>query len=106
MKVFIDGRFEAVFPPEVIHDYFAFVNGTSGWERLLDAYPTDIVVTQRARGTHERMLAREDFVYVYSDPAAFVFVRRSPRTVAALDRLLGLAIAARPPLPERGAVFP
>jgi hypothetical protein len=104
VKVFIDGRFEAVYPPEVLRDYFAFANGEPGWERLLDAYPTDIVVTQRALGTHDLMFGREDFAYVYSDPAALVFVRRSPRTAAALDRLFGLA--SRPPIPRLDTVFP
>lgn len=104
VKVFIDGRFEAVYPPHVIRDYFAFANGEPGWERLLDAYPTDIVVAQRALGTHELMFGRPDFAYVYSDPAALVFVRRSPRTAAALDRLFGLA--SRPPLPRLDTVFP
>lgn len=104
VKVFIDGRFEAVYPPAVLRDYFAFANGDPGWERLLDEYPTDIVITQRALGTHERMFRRDDFVYVYSDPTAIVFVRRSPRTAEALDRLFGLA--SRPPLPMRDAVFP
>jgi len=104
VKVFIDGRFEAVYPPQVISDYFAFANGEPGWQRLLDEYPTDIVVTQRALGTHEQMFGRKDFAYVYSDPAALVFVRRSPRTRAALDRLFGLA--SRPALPERDTVFP
>jgi hypothetical protein len=106
VKLFIDGRFEAVYPPEVLRDYFAFADGQPGWERLLDAYPTDIVVTQRALGTHEQMFGRSDFVYVYSDPVAFVFVRRSPRTATALDRLLGLGLASRPPIPRHDAVFP
>jgi len=86
-RIFIDGRFEAVYPPPVIDDYFAFMNGTEGWERLLDAYPTDVVVVQRWREIHPRLFQRDDLVYVYSDPASLVFVRPGPRTDEALTRL-------------------
>jgi hypothetical protein len=86
-RVFIDGRFEAVYPERVIRDYFAFMNGEPGWERLLDDYPTEVVVVQRWRNIHPRLFARDDLEYVYSDPAALVFVRRTGTNAAALARL-------------------
>ena len=104
VRVFIDGRFEAVYPRRVLDDYFAFVEEGEGWARVLDAYPTDIVLLQRAHGLHPRLFARDDFTYVYSDPASLVFVRRNAINQAALDRLTRLA--RRPPLPATDAVFP
>ena len=104
VRVFIDGRFEAVYPRQVLDDYFAFVRGRDGWERVLDAYPTDIVLLQRAHGIHPRLFARNDFAYVYSDPTSLVFVRRNATNQAALDRLTRLA--RRPPLPVEQTVFP
>jgi hypothetical protein len=104
LRVFIDGRFEAVYPPQVLEDYFSFIQGGDGWERALDAYPTDIVLLQRAHGVHPRLFARDDFAYVYSDPAALVFVRRNATNRAALDRLVRLA--RRPPLPAGETLFP
>jgi hypothetical protein len=103
-RVFIDGRFEAVYPPQVIADYFAFMNGTKGWERLLDAYPTDVVVVQRWRNIHPRLFADPDFVYVYSDPASLVFLRRSKRNDATLVRLASLR--DRTDFPRSQTVFP
>jgi hypothetical protein len=104
VRVFIDGRFEAVYPRQVLDDYFAFIRGGDGWERALDAYPTDIVLLQRAHGIQRRLFARHDFVYVYSDPASLVFVRRNATNQAALDGLTRLA--RRPPLPATDPVFP
>lgn len=89
-RVFIDGRFEAVYPPRVIEDYFAFSNGREGWERLLDDYPTEVVVVQRWRNIHPRLFARPDLQYVYSDPASLIFVRRTDTNAEALDRLASL----------------
>ncbi|MBY0280354.1 hypothetical protein K2Z84_33900 [Candidatus Binatia bacterium] len=103
-RVFIDGRFEAVYPPQVIDDYFAFMHGTGDWERLLDAYPTDVVVVQRWRNIHPRLFARTDLEYVYSDPAALVFVRRSPANAPALERLASLD--DRFDFPRNDTVFP
>jgi hypothetical protein len=103
-KVFIDGRFEAVYPKQVIDDYFAFMHGTEGWERLLDDYPTDVVVVQRWRQIHPRLFAHPDFVYVYSDPASLVFVRRSPENDPTLTRLASLA--DRTDFPRHETVFP
>jgi len=103
-RVFIDGRFEAVYPEQVIEDYFAFMNGTEGWERLLDAYPTDVVVVQRSRDIHPRLFVRKDLTYVYSDPASLVFVRRSPTTEEALDRLVRLE--NRQDFPRLATYFP
>jgi hypothetical protein len=103
-RVFIDGRFEAVYPPQVIADYFAFMHGTDGWERLLDAYPTEVVVVQRWRDIHPRLFARPDLEYVYSDPAALVFVRRTGTNDEALDRLA--SVANRADFPRHPTVFP
>jgi hypothetical protein len=103
-RVFIDGRFEAVYPPQVIADYFAFMHGTEGWERLIDDYPTEVVVVQRWRNIHPRLFARPDLEYVYSDPAALVFVRRSATNEQALDRLA--SVANRADFPRRPTVFP
>ncbi len=103
-RVFIDGRFEAVYPKQVIDDYFAFMNGTGDWERLLDQYPTDIVVVQRWREIHPRLFARDDLQYVYSDPASLVFVRSGPNTEPALARLA--AVQDRNDFPRLATYFP
>ena len=102
-RVFIDGRFEAVYPPQVIDDYFAFMHGSEGWERLLEAYPTDVVVVQRWRNIHPRLFAHPDFANVYSDPASLVFVRRSPDNPA-LERLA--SVGDRFDFPRHETVFP
>lgn len=103
-RVFIDGRFEAVYPPDVIDDYFAFLWGREGWERLLDAYPTDIVVVQRWREIHPRLFSRDDLRYVYSDPASLVFVRPGPNTEEALARMD--AARDRTDFPRLATYFP
>lgn len=103
-RVFIDGRYETVYPESVIREAFAFQDGADDWQRLLDDHPTDVVVVQRVRGLQARMMARDDFEYVYSDPASFVFVRRNERMRPVLEALRGAADRAA--FPVEPAVFP
>jgi len=102
-KVFIDGRFETVYPEEVIRDYFAFRAGEPGWELLLDAWPTDVVVVRRSTDVQARLFRRSDLEYVYSDPASLVFVRKSPAMAPFLERL---RVGDRNVFPTPEANFP
>jgi hypothetical protein len=86
-RVFIDGRFETVYPKPVIDDYFAFMHGSEGWERsarrlsdggrrraALARHPSAAL---RAIGSRLRLLRSR----------VAVFVRPTPTNQAALDRL-------------------
>ncbi|MEJ5328532.1 MAG: hypothetical protein WHT07_00065 [Desulfobaccales bacterium] len=44
ITVALDGRFETVYPPEVVNDYFAFYSGLPGWERFLEKYRPDFIL--------------------------------------------------------------
>lgn len=37
-KIFIDGRAETAYPPEVVQDYLDFYSNRPGWEKMLDKY--------------------------------------------------------------------
>jgi hypothetical protein len=43
-KVFIDGRYDTVYPSAVIDDYLAFDSGATGAERVLRKYPHDFIL--------------------------------------------------------------
>jgi hypothetical protein len=85
-RVFIDGRFEAVYPPQVMDDYFAFVDGAPGWERVLDAYPTDVVMLEPDAPVVPLLARRPDLIRVYADQTAVVWMRRAAATPTAVVR--------------------
>jgi hypothetical protein len=103
-RVFIDGRYEAAYPPQVIDDYFAFFEGGTGWARVLDAYPTDVVMLEPTAAVIPLLDARPDLVRVYADPTAVVYLRRTPANAAVLSALT--AVAARPPTSPAPTYFP
>jgi hypothetical protein len=90
-RVFIDGRYEASYPAVVRDDYFRFVDGAPGWERVLDAYATEVVMLEHDAPVLPLLDARPDLVRVYADPTAVVYLRRTPGNAAALVRLTAVA---------------
>jgi hypothetical protein len=104
-RVFLDGRYEAAYPPPVIDDYFAFVEAAPGWTRVLDAYPTQVVVLDRSAPVIPLLDARPDLVRVHADPTAIVYLRRTADNAALLAELS--AVAGRPLATSRHqTVFP
>jgi hypothetical protein len=96
IRVFIDGRYEAAYPPAVMDDWFAFVDAAPAWERVLDAYPTDGVLVDRTAAVVPRLDARPDLVRIWTDGTAVAYLRRSPANAALLARLTAVARHAAP----------
>ncbi len=47
-NVFFDDRFD-LYPPQVIRDSLALLDGSEGWQRRLDRYRIDVVLWERAK---------------------------------------------------------
>jgi len=75
-KVSIDGRFDTVYPEEVINDHFNGMKSEEGWNSLLEKYSTDIVLARRDLFS-QRMITvpSEDWVYIYSDNLSIIFLK-------------------------------
>jgi hypothetical protein len=75
-KVSIDGRFDTVYPEDVINDHFNGMRSEDGWNHLLKKYPTDIVLAKRDPFS-ERMIniSSDGWVYVYSDDISIIFLK-------------------------------
>ncbi len=74
-RVFIDSRFEMVYPPRVQRDYLDFLDGGAGAARVLAAYPTDYVLMPRDSTAARFMAAQPRWRLLYRDPAAALFAR-------------------------------
>ena len=75
LKVSLDGRFATVYPPAVVEDGFAFfrADGDPNAARLLDAYPTTLVLIPR--GIPSPLDGRGDWHLLYSDEVAALWSR-------------------------------
>jgi len=86
VRVSVDGRYTTAYPFEVIEDNFEWMRGGENWRRLLDIYPTDIAVTNRYHPVTALLRKDPEWVYIYSDPIAFIFVRNVPAQAGFLQK--------------------
>lgn len=74
-KIFIDGRFDLVYPPQVIRDYVSFLFATPDARRVLTSYPHDLVLITPQSGAFNFMNHQADWKLIYDDPHAALFAR-------------------------------
>jgi hypothetical protein len=92
-KVFIDSRYDMVYPQKVLADYFDFFFDGPRATAVLIAYPHDFVLIPPAAPVRALMERRPEWKLVYSDSDAMLFAR-SDSPAARLD---GVPIRGVPP---------
>lgn len=97
-RVFIDARYDMVYPKAVIRDYLALFMDSSGASRMLAKYPHDYVLIRPAEPAYRLMQAQREWKLIYDDRVAVLFAR----TASATARLTGVPIEAS----ARPAFFP
>jgi hypothetical protein len=86
IRVSIDGRYTTAYPMEVIQEHWDWMKGKKGWRKLLDRYPAEIAITNRNHPVTALLRKDPEWVYIYSDPVAFVFVRKTSSQEQLLDK--------------------
>lgn len=84
-KVFIDGRYDTVYPANVIEDYLDFSIGRPSAERVLKIYPHDLVMVRAQSPAFRLMSERPDWKLIYSDAVAALYARADSPTASLLD---------------------
>ncbi len=76
-RVSFDSRAE-LYDETSASDNWAFLFGKPGWERLLDEYPTELVLVERRLPQYRLMRRRSDWRMVFEDDLSAVFVPNRP----------------------------
>ena len=74
-KVFIDGRYDTVYPQQVINDYLRLHFTEPGASRVLDAYPHDFVIVPPGSGEALVTSKSPNWRLIYNDGVAAIFAR-------------------------------
>ncbi len=85
-RVSIDGRYTTAYPNEVIQDNWEWMGGGKKWKQLLENYATEIAVTNRDHAVTALLRKDNQWVYIYSDPVAFIFIKKTPSQTPLLER--------------------
>jgi len=75
-KVFMDGRYDTVYPPKVIDDYLTFQYGESGAKEVLRKYPHDfILLSPNDEVALALIAAASEWKRIYRDGTCILFAR-------------------------------
>jgi hypothetical protein len=75
-KVFIDGRYDTVFPYEIIYKFALFNFNLPGSDALLSEFPTDFVLIKPESPSQKLMDARADWKLIYTDASSRLYARQ------------------------------
>ena len=91
-KVFIDGRYDFIYPDSVVDDFFAFYFNGPGGPHVLESYPHDYALIPPRCGAYALMASRRDWKLLYRDQFAALFARADSQA-AHLPNLPVIAVA-------------
>jgi len=92
-KIFIDGRYDTVYPFNVIGDYLEFYFDQPGAGAVLDSYPHDFVLIGPEVPARHLMEHRRDWKLLYRDGNSLLYARAN----APAAELPGLPVTATAP---------
>ncbi|HZO82140.1 MAG TPA: hypothetical protein VFB33_10650 [Candidatus Binataceae bacterium] len=97
-RVFIDGRYDTLYPLHVIRDYLEFYFDRPGAHATLNSYPHDFVLIGPHTPAAKLMARRGDWTLLYRDSAALLYARaNSPAARIPGLPVNGVALAAQFP---------
>ncbi len=74
-RVFIDGRWELVYPHEIMRDYVHFEQARPDAERVLDSYPNDLVLLSPRSKASRVVMNDPNWKLIYGDRIALLYAR-------------------------------
>ncbi|HKV55117.1 MAG TPA: hypothetical protein VJN94_10815, partial [Candidatus Binataceae bacterium] len=75
-KVFIDGRYQIVYSPDILSDYLRFAAGGGQALAVVSNYPHDFVLIQPIGPAYRTLATAPGWKLIYCDSVAALFVRR------------------------------
>jgi hypothetical protein len=72
-RVFIDGRYDTVYPGQVVNQYLAFINGSPAALSVLHAWPHDFVLLPRNSRAVDVMAQAREWTPIYRDENWMLF---------------------------------
>jgi hypothetical protein len=75
-RLFIDGRYDTLFPLEIIYKFALFNFNQPGGDAVLSEFPPDFVLIKPVSGSRKLMDARTDWKLIYFDASSRLYARQ------------------------------
>src|SRR5574344_615869 len=75
VKIFMDGRYEEVYPLEYMQIMQHFFTGMDDWKYILQKFPTNILIIEKFYPVYTKLLKDNDWKLVFSGHSFGVFVK-------------------------------
>ncbi len=75
-RLFIDGRYDTLFPLDIIYTFALFNFNMPGGDAVLSEYPPDFVLIMPDSESRKLMDARSDWKLIYSDASTLLYARQ------------------------------
>jgi hypothetical protein len=87
-RVFIDGRYDTVFPFGIIYKFALFNFNLPGGDAVLADFSTCFVLIKPDAGSRQLMDARPDWKLIYDDASSMLYAKRD----SAAARIAGVPV--------------
>jgi len=84
-KVFIDERWNLLYPHKVMEEFIRFDQGKPGGGAILNAYPTDFVLVPPNSKSSALVMSDSHWKIAFADPVSVLFARESFRSAPAIE---------------------
>ncbi|HYB92054.1 MAG TPA: hypothetical protein VEC38_13545 [Candidatus Binataceae bacterium] len=95
-RVFLDTRYEMIYPDRIAREYEDFYHGRAGAAGVLDGYRHDYVMLGPAAEANRLMRSRSDWVLIYRDRDSLLYARAG----SAAAQIPGIPVTGTPPAPS------
>ncbi len=74
--IFMDGKYEEVYPNNLIYVLKELNLANKGWEKYLETYHTDIIIVSRKYKFYEELKKNKDYTIAMQSPAYGLFLKK------------------------------
>lgn len=74
--IFMDGKYEEVYPNDLIYVLKDINLVKNGWEKHLQTYPTDIIILSKSYDIYMTLINNKDYKLVTQSPAYALFIKK------------------------------
>lgn len=75
-KIYMDGRYEEVYPDIVLYYLQTFITGSIGWKDLINSFHPDLLLVEKSAGIYPILKKNPEWVQIFEDSSNGLFIKK------------------------------